>query len=271
MTVGFQGKCPLGLLRRGTGSVANPARPSAGDDHWRIKPLATAAFSGDATRLAAGDDAGHVRLYDSAGRLLHEWPADRIGISALAWSPNNRLVAVGTIDGSVKLWDAADGTSLHRWPAFPLKVSSILFGPDGHWLLAGPPQTALKIWDFVTGNQLLTGIDPSQGWSADGRTIAMGDARRVGFCDLVFPQTLRLLTGHLSTGRADGLVARQPALGDVSTIGSRCTSGTSCEACRSTSFVPPGRLLRHECRCGPQRRRPTWWPMPAVARKDHTH
>ena len=97
------------------------------------------AFSGDAARLAAGDDAGHVRLYESTGRLLREWDADRIGISALAWSPDKRLVAVGTIDGSVKLWDAADGTSLHRWPAFPLEVSSILFDPDGHWLMAGPP------------------------------------------------------------------------------------------------------------------------------------
>jgi len=198
LAVGFQGGslwacCAGGLvqsltlpeLRRGTS--------------WRMKPPATAAFSGDASRLATGDVAGHVRLYESTGRPLRDWPADRIEISALAWSRDNRLVAVGTIDGSVKLWDAADATSLHRWPAFELEVCSILFGPDGHWLLAGSPQGALKIWDVVTGHPLLTGTLPSQGWSGDGRTIAMGDVSQVGFCDLVFPQTLRVLRGHLST------------------------------------------------------------------------
>ena len=166
---------------------------------WRFKPLTAAAFSADVTRLAAGDDAGQVRLYESTGRLLREWPADRLGISALAWSPDNRLVAVGTINGTVKLWDAADGTSLHRCPALGLEVCSILFDPDGHWLLAGSGSNPLKIWDVVTGHQLLTGILPPQGFSRDGRTIAMGDVSDVRFCDLVVPLTVRLLNGHLST------------------------------------------------------------------------
>ncbi|MFI5461521.1 MAG: WD40 repeat domain-containing serine/threonine protein kinase [Isosphaerales bacterium] len=198
LAVGFQGStlwacCAKGLVQ----SLTLPDLQHG--TSWRMKTLTTTAFSGDATRLAAGNDSGHVRLYESAGRLLREWPADRIEISALAWSRDNRLVAVGTIDGSVKLWDVADGTSLHRWPAFPLEVSLILFGPDGHWLLAGSRESPLKIWDVVTGQPLLTGTSPPQGWSGDGRTIAIGGVKHVGFCELVFPQTLRVLSGHLST------------------------------------------------------------------------
>jgi len=202
LAMGFQGRtlwvcCGGGLVQSLT--LPNLTPGACWTISERAHPLTSAAFSGDATRLAAGDDAGHVRLSESTGRLLREWDADRIGISALAWSPDNRLVAVGTIDGSVKLWDAADGSSLHRWPAFPLEVSSILFDPDGHWLLAGSPQSPLRIWDVVTGHPLLTGILASQGWSGDGRTIAIGDVRHVGFCDLIFSQTLRGLSGHLST------------------------------------------------------------------------
>ena len=198
LTVGFQegtlwACCAGGLVQ----SLAMPEVRQGVS--WRIKPLKAAAFSGDATRLAVGDDGGRVHLYERAGRLLREWPADRIGVSALAWSPDNRLVAVGTTGGSVWLWDAADGMSLHRWPAFELEVSSIFFDPHGHWLLAGTRQNPMKIWDVVTGHQLLTGILSPQGSSADGRTIAMGDIRVVALGDLVAPQTLRVLSGHLST------------------------------------------------------------------------
>jgi serine/threonine protein kinase/WD40 repeat protein len=202
LAVGFQGRslwvcCEGGLVQSLTLPNLTPGA------FWTISErahaLATAAFSGDVTRLAAGDDAGHVRLYESTGRLLLEWDADRIRISALAWSPDNRLVAVGTIDGSVKLWDVADGTSLHRWPAFALEVCSILFDPDDHWLLAGSPQNPLRIWDVVTGHQLLTGAGTPHGSSAGGRTIAMGGIDTVAFCDLVVPQTLHVLSGHLST------------------------------------------------------------------------
>ena len=198
LTVGFQGGTLWACCAEGLVQSLNLPDLRRGAS-WRMRPLTAAAFSADVTRLAAGDDSGHVRLYESTGRLLREWPADRLGISALAWSPDKRLVAVGTIDGTVKLWDAADSTSLYRWPALGLEVCSILFDPDGHWLLAGSGSNPLKIWDVVTGHQLLTGILPPQGSSGDGRTIAMGDASEVGFCDLVVPRTVRLLNGHLST------------------------------------------------------------------------
>jgi WD40 repeat protein len=171
--------------------------------HWRISDrahsLTAAAFSGDVTRLAAGDGSGRVRLFETAGRLLREWPADRIEATALAWSSDNRLVAVGLADGSVKLWDATDGTSLHRWPAFPVEVGSILFDPDGHWVLAGTRMNPMTIWDVVTGRQVLTGSRAPWEFSRDGRTISMGGNSAVAFGDLDVPQTLRMLNSHLST------------------------------------------------------------------------
>jgi WD40 repeat protein/tRNA A-37 threonylcarbamoyl transferase component Bud32 len=201
LSVGFQGGtlwacCAGGLVQ----SLALPGlRPGI---HWRISDsahsLTAAAFSGDVTRLAAGDGSGRVRLLETTGRLIREWPADRIEVTALAWSPDNRLVAVGVADGSVKLWDATDGTSLHRWPAFALEVGSILFDPDGHWVLAGARLNPMTIWNVVTGRQVLTGAYLPWGLSRDGRTIAMGAVSGVAFGDLDVPQALRNLSGHRS-------------------------------------------------------------------------
>ena len=136
LSVGFQAGTLWACCAGGT--VQSLALPDLRElTSWKIKPLTAAAFSADATRLAAGDGSGQVRLHEITGRLLREWAADRIEITALAWSPDTRLVAVGVADGTVKLWDAIDGVSLHRWPAFPLEVDSILFDPDGRWLIAG--------------------------------------------------------------------------------------------------------------------------------------
>jgi WD40 repeat protein len=170
---------------------------------WRISDrgsaLTAAAFSRDVTRLAAGDAAGQVRLYKTPGGLIREWPADRIGISALRWSPDAQIVAVGTIDGSVQVRDADDGTRLHRWLAFNLEVSSVLFDPSGRNVLAGARNDCMKIWDILTGLQVMTGIHPPSAISANGRTIAMGTNGLVAFGDLAVPETLRILSGHLST------------------------------------------------------------------------
>ena len=141
---------------------------------WKMEPLTAASFNADVTRLAAGDAAGRVRLHEAPGRLIREWTAaDRVGISALAWSPDSRLIGLGTTDGAAKLCDAGDGTSLYRWPAFPLPVDSILFHPEGHWVLAGSRHESLGIWDVVTGRQVLTGIDSPSALSRDGRVLAL--------------------------------------------------------------------------------------------------
>jgi serine/threonine protein kinase/WD40 repeat protein len=197
LSVGFQSGTLWACCAGGT--VQSLALPDLRKlTSWKIKPLTAAVFSADATRLAAGDGSGRVQLHEITGRLLREWAADRIEITALAWSPDTRLVAVGVADGTVKLWDAIDGVSLHRWPAFPLEVDSILFDLDGRWLIAGCRGAVSRIWDVVTGRQILTGGCSPWGLSRNGRTIAMGATDRVAFGDLILPQTLRTLSGHAS-------------------------------------------------------------------------
>jgi WD40 repeat protein len=81
-------------------------------------PVGCLAFSADGTILAAGPsllgstpepEKRHIFLYEAGcGRLIHELPGHRGGVTSLAFSPDNRLlVSAGMEDPTGSVWDIA--------------------------------------------------------------------------------------------------------------------------------------------------------------------
>ncbi|MFF4361015.1 hypothetical protein [Streptomyces sp. NPDC001604] len=73
-------------------------------------------FSPSGDRLAVGDDAGWVFLWDNEGRRrlarLAAGTQDAEAVSALAFSPDGSLLAVGGKEGTVRLWDVVSAQPL---------------------------------------------------------------------------------------------------------------------------------------------------------------
>jgi WD40 repeat protein len=108
-------------------------------------------------------------------------------IRSMAYAPDGKVLATGSEDGTIKLWDAATGKELKTLTGHRSKVFTVAFSPDGKLLASGgggwaypaPPNqpSEVKLWDVTTGKALVTLSEPGNmvfavAFSADGATLA---------------------------------------------------------------------------------------------------
>jgi tetratricopeptide (TPR) repeat protein/WD40 repeat protein len=106
---------------------------------------------GGLTVLPAGLPWPAVALYGQGG-LGH-----RAEVQRVAWSPDGRTLATGSVDGSVRLW-RPDGTFRKAFEGFG-GASSLAFTPDGRALAVTTGSGAL-LFDLSTGRRTDEPADP---------------------------------------------------------------------------------------------------------------
>jgi WD40 repeat protein len=63
-------------------------------------------------------------------------------VQSIAFSPDGTLLASGSGDRTVRLWDLATGEAVATWTGFPVMGHKVVFSHDGRWLAAAS-------WDHV--------------------------------------------------------------------------------------------------------------------------
>ncbi|MEM7033124.1 MAG: WD40 repeat domain-containing protein [Chloroflexota bacterium] len=75
----------------------------------------------------------------------------RTAVNSIAFSPDQVILATGSGDGVVRLWQMVDGSLMRPLKASDRPISSIAFSPDGSFLAVGAWDGRVSLWQSDAG------------------------------------------------------------------------------------------------------------------------
>jgi WD40 repeat protein len=104
-------------------------------------------------------------------------------VDGIAFSPDGQLLASGSADNTIKLWDTASKREVRTLAGHNGGIKAVAFRPDGQWLASGAIDGNIKFWDVATGKEMRNlsgnGSVTTVAFSPDGRWFAAGNMERV--------------------------------------------------------------------------------------------
>jgi WD40 repeat protein/tRNA A-37 threonylcarbamoyl transferase component Bud32 len=154
------------------------------------------AFSPDGKRFATSCRGGYLIREVGGAKKVEEMPNevkvwDTVtgkelitlagGGLRVAFSPDGKLIASGSLEGTVAVWDADAGKVLLTLRGHAGAVRDVAFSRDSRRLATAGADHTVKVWDALIGQEVLTlrGHDEpvaSVAFSPDGRYLASASA-----------------------------------------------------------------------------------------------
>ncbi|MGH9971214.1 MAG: caspase family protein [Pyrinomonadaceae bacterium] len=146
----------------------------------------TVALSADGKTLASCDRSSPtgdqtIKLWNvNTGLELRTLRGHSHFVTAVAFSPDGKMLASGSMDKTIMLWDVTTGGELHTLTGHTEVVYDLTFSADGKTLASAGVDETIKLWDAANGRNLRTltsrsgHLLSSLVFSGDTKTLASG-------------------------------------------------------------------------------------------------
>ncbi|MHC4547768.1 MAG: WD40 repeat domain-containing serine/threonine protein kinase [Planctomycetota bacterium] len=145
--------------------------------------VSSARISRDSARVALATDDGAAAFELATGKLLAHAHRGAVILRAV-FSPDGALLATGSMDHTVGLWEVAGGREVRRLRGHTGNVWYAEFSPDGKRIATGSDDLTVRVWSVESGECLLSIAEPEPigtvAFSPDGRRIVTGNVGGVG-------------------------------------------------------------------------------------------
>ncbi len=77
-------------------------------------------------------------------------------VNGVAWSRDSTRIASASLDNTVQVWNAADGSHVYIYPGHSNYVNAVAWSPDGTRIASGSWDKTVQVWNAADGSHVYT-------------------------------------------------------------------------------------------------------------------
>jgi len=134
--------------------------------------------SGTKQLYVVASSGSDIEVIDFAKTLIRSYKGHTAGVTCLDISANKKMMASGSLDKTVIVWDVATGAIIKKFEGHTWKVNSVNFSKDGKYVVSACNDGETRVWEIATGNcvailkSFITNAQQAQ-FSPNGKRIAV--------------------------------------------------------------------------------------------------
>lgn len=117
-----------------------------------------------------------IEPIQSSDRILRRFVGHTDKVLRISFSPDGKTIVSASYDGTIKLWNSADGTLINTILGHSAGPGDVKFSPDGQMIASSGVNSKVKIWKldgtliktFTGHHEAVTSV----AFSPDGKTLA---------------------------------------------------------------------------------------------------